>query len=73
MKFLSKEMSKVLAEQNGWTLARAEGYIDGERLRRRGTAPSNYVLVGIDDYCLGFRAGYFETARKLANDKNIVG
>lgn len=59
MKFLSKEKSKVLAEQNGWTLSRAEGYIEGERARKRGTAPAKYVLVGIDDYCQGFRAGYF--------------
>ena len=59
MKFLSKEKSKVLAERNGWTLPRAEGYIDGERARKRGTPPAKYVLVGIDDYCQGFRAGYF--------------
>jgi hypothetical protein len=73
MKFLSKEKSKVLAEQNGWTLAQAEGYVDGERWRRRGTAPSRYVLIGIDDYCLGFRAGYFAPARKLPSAKNVVG
>ena len=28
--------------------------------RRRGAAPSTYARVGIDDYSLGFRAGYYE-------------
>jgi hypothetical protein len=64
MKIVSKEKAKVLAEQNGWTLAHAEGYIEGQRSRRRGIAPSKYALVGIDDYCLGFRAGYFAQDRK---------
>lgn len=72
MKLLSKEKSKVLAERNGWTLARADGYIDGERARRRGTVPTKYVLVGIDDYCVGFRAGYFATARTRPNAENVV-
>lgn len=72
MKFSSREKSKVLAEQNGWTLARAEGYIDGERARKRGTALAKYVLVGIDDYCVGFRAGYFATARTRPNSENVV-
>ena len=77
MKFLSKEKSKALAEQNGWTLGQAEGYIEGERSHRRGTVLSKYVLIGIDDYCLGFRAGYFATARKIARKlpsaRNVVG
>lgn len=64
MKILSKEKVKVLAEQNGWTIAHAEGYIDGERSRRRGLVPSKFLMVGIDDYCLGFRAGYFAADRK---------
>ena len=56
----SREKFKVLAEKNGWSLAHAEGYVDGESFRRRGKRPPNYVLIGIDDYCQGFRAGYFE-------------
>jgi hypothetical protein len=67
MKFLTREKSKVLAERNGWSHAHAEGYIDGERARRRGTAPPKYALVGIDDYCRGFRAGYFATDRNQPN------
>ena len=60
MKILSKEKSKVLATRNGWSLAQAEGYIDGETFRRRGKRPSMYAQIGIDEYCLGFRAGYYE-------------
>jgi hypothetical protein len=60
MKILSREKFKVLAEKNGWSLAHAEGFVDGESFRRRGKKPPNYVLIGIDDYCQGFRAGYFE-------------
>src|SRR5258706_322622 len=60
MKVLSEEKSKVLAEKNGWSLSHAEGFVDGETCRRRGTTPSKYAQIGIDDYCLGFRAGYYE-------------
>jgi len=58
MKVFSKV--HVLAKRNGWSIARAQGFVDGETARRRGAAPSIYARVGIDDYCLGFRAGYFE-------------
>ena len=60
MKVLANERSKQLAEQNGWTLAFAQGNVDGESCRRLGKAPALHALVGIDEYSLGFRAGYFE-------------
>ena len=60
MKILSNEKFRALAEHNGWSLAHAEGYVDGETSRRRGKPPSQYALIGIDEYSLGFRAGYFE-------------
>jgi hypothetical protein len=60
MNVLSREKSRVLAEKYGWTLARAEGYVDGEISRRRGKKPSTHVQIGIDDYSLGFRASYYE-------------
>src|SRR3954468_22506753 len=60
MESLSKDKIKVLAEMNGWSLSRAEGYVDGENFRRRGKTPSAYAQIGIDEYCLGFRAGYYE-------------
>ena len=58
MKVLSKV--NVLAERNGWSIACAQGFVDGEMSRRRGAPASTYARVGIDDYCLGFRAGYYE-------------
>ena len=69
MRVLSKEKFRVLAEEHGWSLARAEGFVDGESFRRRGKRPSNYVLVGLDDYSQGFRAGYFER-KSVASAKN---
>jgi hypothetical protein len=52
--------AQVLAERNGWSIARAQGFVDGEMSRRRSAPPSAYARVGIDDYSLGFRAGYYE-------------
>jgi len=57
---LSTERSKQLAEQHGWSLAYAQGSVDGETSRRLGKTPALHALVGIDEYSLGFRAGYFE-------------
>jgi hypothetical protein len=70
---LSREKFKVLAEKNGWSLDHAKGFVDGESSRRRGKTPSKLALIGIDEYCLGFRAGYFErqhhgSARSLKSD-----
>jgi len=58
----------VLAERNSWSIARAQGFLDGEMARRRGGAPSIYARVGIDDYCIGFRAGYYVRATSQARD-----
>jgi len=68
MKVLSKV--NVLAERNGWSVARAQGFVDGEMSRRRGGVPSTYAQVGIDDYSLGFRAGYYE--RSTSQSKATV-
>ena len=54
-----REKSKVLAERFGWPLESAEGYVDGESCRRRRKDPPEHLLVGIDDYSVGFRAGYY--------------
>ena len=66
MKVLSKV--HVLAERNGWPIARAQGFVDGEMARRRGGAPSIYARVGLDDYCIGFRAGYYVRAAAQPRD-----
>ena len=59
MKRPSEEKLKILAEKFGWSIARAQGYIAGEACRKSGTPPSTYALVGFDDYCVGFRSGFF--------------
>ena len=63
MKGLFREKFTVETEEKGGSVARAQGYMDGEVCGRRGESPSKYALVGIDEYCLGFRAGYFERKR----------
>ena len=60
MKVLASEKIKWLAAKNSWSLAQAEGYIDGDTCRRRGTTPSMVAQIGIDEYSLGFRAGFYE-------------
>ena len=55
-----REKSRVLAEQNGWSLTTAKGHVDGETFRRRRKEPPLHILVGIDDYSEAFRAGYFD-------------
>lgn len=65
MKSLSDEKIKALAERNGWSLAFARGYVEGEIRRRRGMAPTKHAQVGIDEYSLGFRAGFYERRPEL--------
>jgi hypothetical protein len=57
---LTKEKHRALAERNNWSLEFSQGFVDGEAHRQRAKSPSPYVLVGFDQYCLGFRSGYFE-------------
>jgi hypothetical protein len=52
------------AKPKSWTIERDKGFIDGLMSRKDGTVPPKYALVGRDEYCLGFRAGYFASDRK---------
>lgn len=61
---VAKEKVKELAEQKGWSVTHAEGYIDGQYCREAGLPLSKSNMIGIDDYCLGFRAGYFASDRR---------
>lgn len=72
MKELQKEKFKVLAEVYGWSPDYAKGFVDGEIARLRGKKPSEHALIGMDDYSLGFRAGYFER-KKLASTEDLPG
>lgn len=56
---LARKKFRVLAEQNNWSIAYAEGYFNGKAQRRLGKPPTSYILIGIDQYPAGFRAGYF--------------
>lgn len=58
--FLSREKHTARSELNGWSHAFAEGLLSGQTERQRGSPPSSYLIVGADDYALGFRAGYFQ-------------
>jgi hypothetical protein len=60
MKILFAQSSDALAEKNGWSLEFADGFLKGEYSRKFGAKPSPYGMVGRDEYCVGFRAGYFE-------------
>ncbi len=60
MDLLFRERIKGLADRNDWSLEHAKGFVDGETSRRRGQGLSKLALVGIDEYSLGFRAGFFE-------------
>lgn len=60
MKVLAEEKVKLLVEASGCSPVFAQGYVEGEAHRRRGTLPSKYAQVGIDEYCLGFRAGFYD-------------
>jgi len=66
VKVLTKEKSQVLADRNGWSIEYARGYVDGETCRQRARKPSKYQMIGIDDYSLGFRAGYYERGDEAA-------
>lgn len=70
VKILAKEKARVLAEANRWSLRFSEGYLDGETHRRRGKRPSAVEMIGRDEYCLGFRTGYF---RPKARDEERPG
>jgi hypothetical protein len=72
MKDLYNEKVKVLAERNGWSMSHAKGYVDGDMARRRHDAPSKYTQIGIDDYCLGFRAGYYERKKPVPVEGNTA-
>ena len=54
-----RRKAQALAEHFGCPLESAEGYVDGEGFRRRRRDPPQNFLVGIDEYSLGFRAGFY--------------
>ena len=63
-----QQRAGLLAKRHASSSTRAQGFLDGEMARRRGSAPSTYVRVGMDEYCMGFRAGYFVRGASRRND-----
>jgi hypothetical protein len=68
MKQPQSEDFRGLAEKNGWSDAFAEGYIDGRAARTRGSQSLAYPVGDLDEYRLGFLAGY-----SLTREKRIRG
>ena len=54
-----------LSEEMGWSMDRAQGYIDGGASQQSGEdlAPSH--RFGMDEYSKGFRTGYYTQACSL--------
>ena len=57
------EKPEVLAEDSSRTTEFERGYVHGEQSRQLNALPPKYLMFGIDDYALGFRAGYFANVR----------
>ncbi|HTQ75322.1 MAG TPA: hypothetical protein VMI74_13645 [Burkholderiales bacterium] len=59
-----KDDTRNLAEKNGWSEAFAEGYIDGRAARTSGSQTTSYPVGDLDEYRMGFLAGYSLTREK---------
>jgi len=59
-----KDDFRDLAEKNGWSEAFAEGYIDGKAARTNGAQTHRYPVGDLDEYRMGFLAGYSLTREK---------
>ena len=70
MKQVSTEKSQALVEEMGWTMERANGYVDGETYRRRGLEISTNHKIAMDEYAQGFRTGYYKQAYSVPSDEN---
>ncbi len=66
MSDLLKEKRDELAQQMGWTLQRAEGYVDGETAQQSGQELPGCHKVAMDEYSKGFRTGYYTQACSLS-------
>ena len=66
MSDLLKRKRDKLVQEMGWTLKRAEGYVDGEASQREGLGLPACYKYGMDDYSKGFRTGYYTRACSLS-------
>lgn len=63
VKITIKQGSTVLGEIDCQGTEYEKGYAHGERLRELNELVPKHLMVGIDEYALGFRAGYFANIR----------
>ena len=54
-----------LAREMGWTVDRAQGYVDGETAQQQGLELATEHRAGMDEYSKGFRTGYYTRACSL--------
>ena len=66
MNIFSEQKTNALVATNGWSPDFAAGFLKGEYSRKSSARLSPYAMVGLDEYCLGFRAGYFERQNPAA-------
>ena len=66
MSDMLKEKRDELALEMGWTLQRAQGYVDGETVQQSGQDLPGCHKAGMDEYSKGFRTGYYTQACSLS-------
>ena len=70
MPVFSEDKPGLPSPPRDWTFERTRGFIQGAQHRRLGTLPSSYPIIGMDDYCVGFREGYFERHPSSPNPRD---
>ncbi len=66
MSDLLNEKRDELSRQMGWTLQRAQGFVDGETAQQSGQDLPGCHKVEMDEYSKGFRTGYYTHACALS-------
>jgi len=66
MSDLLKEKRDNLVQEMGWTLERAQGYVDGETSQLSGQELTPYQKAAMDEYSKGFRTGYYTQACSIS-------
>ena len=56
---------EALAQEMGWSIDRARGYVDGGASQQTGEDLASTHRFGMDEYSKGFRTGYYTQACSL--------
>ncbi len=57
---LSNEVRRKIAQKMSWNRLRAQGCDDGEFYKLSGRNIPGCIQSGLDEYSIGFRAGYYD-------------